>query len=217
LQGKIDPAELSKHGNAERILQVGWELFHKRGYRGVSVDEICQQCHLTKPTLYYYFQNKENLYVQVLLYRMRDLRHAIEEQGTLPIRLKRFLHVMLETATPNLPVMVRDMENISDPAYHKLIAEAFQTEFLQPLTALMQTGIDSGELAPNDPVFYAWLFLGMMSPFVAHSIRSEIDSPMSRAFKHRPLWAATRSHGPQIDLPDIIDTLVEIFLKGARP
>ncbi|MBV5350315.1 helix-turn-helix transcriptional regulator, partial [bacterium] len=49
--------------NAERILQDGWELFQQKGYRGVSVDEICLRCGITKPTLYYYFKDKENLFV----------------------------------------------------------------------------------------------------------------------------------------------------------
>jgi hypothetical protein len=36
------------HPNAERILQEGWELFQQKGYRGVSVDELCQRCQITK-------------------------------------------------------------------------------------------------------------------------------------------------------------------------
>jgi AcrR family transcriptional regulator len=29
--------------NAEKILDVSWQLFQQKGYRGVSVDEICLQ------------------------------------------------------------------------------------------------------------------------------------------------------------------------------
>ncbi len=47
--------------NKELILQEGWRLFQQKGYRGVSTDELCERCSITKPTLYYYFQDKENL------------------------------------------------------------------------------------------------------------------------------------------------------------
>ena len=46
-----------EHENAGRILAIAWELFQQKGYRGATVDEICERCHLTKPTLYYYFND----------------------------------------------------------------------------------------------------------------------------------------------------------------
>ncbi len=211
-----DQDDFSKHENAERILRVGWELFHKKGYRGVSVDEICQECHLTKPTLYYYFQNKENLYVQVLLHRLRDFRKTIEQPGTLAVRLKRLLLVMFETTTPNMPGLVHDMENIQDPTYHRRIAEAFQVEILEPLTLLMQSGIDAGELGPNNPRFYVWLYLGMLSPFIAHFQTDIADHPVSARLHRRMPWAGAHGRVPDMDMSHVVDKLVEFFLKGAK-
>jgi TetR/AcrR family transcriptional regulator len=70
------------HPNAERILQDGWELFQQKGYRGVSVDELCERCQITKPTLYYYFKDKEDLFIEVLLHRLHGFREVIENSGT---------------------------------------------------------------------------------------------------------------------------------------
>ena len=44
------------------ILLSALECFSKRGYTGASVREITQAAKVTKPTLYYYFSNKEELY-----------------------------------------------------------------------------------------------------------------------------------------------------------
>lgn len=52
--------------NTERIFEEAWLMFQQLGYRGTSVDELCQRCGITKPTLYYYFGNKETLFIQVL-------------------------------------------------------------------------------------------------------------------------------------------------------
>lgn len=49
-----------------KLLEAGVELFSARGYDGVSVDEIVRQAGCNKRMLYYYFGNKDGLYVEVL-------------------------------------------------------------------------------------------------------------------------------------------------------
>jgi AcrR family transcriptional regulator len=48
------------------LLGAGVELFAKRGYHGVSVDEIVNLAGCNKRMLYHYFGSKDGLYVQVL-------------------------------------------------------------------------------------------------------------------------------------------------------
>jgi TetR/AcrR family transcriptional regulator len=62
---------LSSNANARKILDEAWSLFQATGYRGVSMDEVCRRCRITKPTLYYYFRDKETLYLQTLLHQLR--------------------------------------------------------------------------------------------------------------------------------------------------
>lgn len=50
----------------ERILQAAAELFAKRGYAGVGVDEVAEQSGLAKTALYYHFGNKDGLLAAVL-------------------------------------------------------------------------------------------------------------------------------------------------------
>jgi AcrR family transcriptional regulator len=49
-----------------KLLRSGVKLFSARGYDGVSVDEIVNQAGCNKRMLYYYFGNKDGLYVEVL-------------------------------------------------------------------------------------------------------------------------------------------------------
>ena len=88
---------LLDHENAERILEEGWRLFQQKGYRGVTVDELCACCQLSKPTLYYYFQDKENLFVQVLQYKLHGFHAAAEQPGTLPERLQAVARLILDS------------------------------------------------------------------------------------------------------------------------
>src|SRR6202012_1191473 len=49
----------------ERILANALNHFCSYGYNGTSVREITAASQVTKPTLYYYFKNKEDLYTRL--------------------------------------------------------------------------------------------------------------------------------------------------------
>jgi AcrR family transcriptional regulator len=51
----------------ERVLRASVEIFSRRGFRATSMNEIAAGVGLSKPTLYHYFRNKEELLV--LIYR----------------------------------------------------------------------------------------------------------------------------------------------------
>jgi AcrR family transcriptional regulator len=50
----------------EEILDVALSEFARNGYSGARVDEIAARTRTTKRMLYYYFTNKEQLYIAVL-------------------------------------------------------------------------------------------------------------------------------------------------------
>lgn len=47
--------------NKEIIVENSINLFSKKGYEAVGVQEICEVSKITKPTLYYYFKSKTGL------------------------------------------------------------------------------------------------------------------------------------------------------------
>jgi TetR/AcrR family transcriptional regulator, transcriptional repressor for nem operon len=55
----------------ERILAGAKELFLARGYSATTVDAICEKVELTKGSVYYFFDSKEDLGLAVLDWSMR--------------------------------------------------------------------------------------------------------------------------------------------------
>ncbi len=47
----------------ENIFQKAYELFEKKGYDKVSINEICQELHLTKGAFYYHFNSKADILI----------------------------------------------------------------------------------------------------------------------------------------------------------
>lgn len=67
----------------QRLLDVGLKLFANRGYAGTSVQDIADEAQVTKPTLYYYFGNKEGLF-QALVDRAMDERLRLMREAAPP-------------------------------------------------------------------------------------------------------------------------------------
>ena len=55
-----------------RILDAAYELFYRKGFARVSVDEVAALAKVTKRTLYYHFKSKDELLASVL-----DLHHEM--------------------------------------------------------------------------------------------------------------------------------------------
>lgn len=50
----------------EHILKVAREQFYRRGYSGVSINEIVEALDVTKPTVYYHFGSKAGLFAALV-------------------------------------------------------------------------------------------------------------------------------------------------------
>ena len=172
-------------------------MFQQLGYRGTSVDELCQRCGITKPTLYYYFGNKETLFIQVLARQLHGFRSILDSDRPLVERLTELTEAMLTAFKTDIGSMMRDMEHVKDPSLHASMDQSFRRELFDPLTRTMQDGIERGELRLNDSEFYAWIFLGLVNTFVRGRAR-----PAHPGFTDDPQLLAPR--------------LVDFFFEGAR-
>ena len=62
--------------NQERILKAATEEFARYGLGGARVDRIAARAGANKRMLYYYYGNKEDLFLRVLEARYAHIRHA---------------------------------------------------------------------------------------------------------------------------------------------
>ena len=70
------------------ILKTAGELFFKYGLRSVSIDDICNEMHISKKTFYVHFKQKDEL-VECLLTSIRD--KEIHNQNELLLSDKKCL------------------------------------------------------------------------------------------------------------------------------
>ena len=64
---KLRRATVNRDKTRQRLLEIAIRLFARRGFHGVSVDDVARAAHLSKRLPYYYFGSKDRLYRAVLL------------------------------------------------------------------------------------------------------------------------------------------------------
>jgi TetR/AcrR family transcriptional regulator len=170
----------------------------RRGYKAVSITDIIEAARITKPTLYAYFAGKEDLFVRVVL-------HAIERLGSdvasvapdeeFATQLLGVAKALLRYQEYDVRLMRREMAEHLPREASRRLNEAFFRQVLVPVHALMERGIERGELAPRDALQLAGLFLSILDG--AHGQRSEAESVE---------WSST---------PISPELIVDIFLHGA--
>jgi TetR/AcrR family transcriptional regulator len=91
---QVEGKKNSEAGAKEALLLAGIDLFAEKGYASTSVREIVSLAGVTKPVLYYYFQNKEDLFRAILDWAAQELEAMLEEALKKPgSALERIVHL----------------------------------------------------------------------------------------------------------------------------
>ncbi len=60
----------------EAVIRAAARAFNERGYHNTSLDDIAAALDVTKPTIYYYVANKEQLLFECFLAGLEQIRAA---------------------------------------------------------------------------------------------------------------------------------------------
>lgn len=193
-----------KEAVRERLLRSALELFNERGYASTSVREIVEAAGVTKPALYYYFRNKEGIYMELMKNPFEILERILEEtaQESLSARervLRLFDRIFL-LFVENLKV-ARLMYSIyyGPPQGAPFFDfEGCHLKMREVVGLIVREGIKSGEFRAADPDVFMWALNGALN-FV-----------LEEQLCHR---------SPQIDRKGLSRILALIFdgLTSARP
>jgi AcrR family transcriptional regulator len=107
---KQAPRPSRSQDTRQAIHAAATTLFAEKGYAGTSIREICARAGITKPALYYYFGNKEQLYQELILDAFNEYRKKLlsaSRQGrTAREKIVNLLEAMF-TFTLQRPELIR--------------------------------------------------------------------------------------------------------------
>ena len=71
----------------EAVLRTAAELFLEKSYRRTSLNDVAERLKITKPALYHYFQNKEEILLGCYRWGTALIEQTLEEiAGRFPLR-----------------------------------------------------------------------------------------------------------------------------------
>ena len=165
-QAKTSCEELSTR---EQIIHVAIHLFANQGYDGTSVRDICEAAEVSKPVVYYYFKNKEDLFSNLLKdvydFFLTELRQAIEGDGDFMDRLRKVTHIYFDSLSEHEDPIRLIYHTAFGPQgkLPEIDIIAFENQHLSLLSDFFSEGIELGFIRQGDVMAIVMHFLGSVS------------------------------------------------------
>ena len=159
----VAPREAKRHA----VLSTAAQLFNERGFHATSLDDIAARLHVTKPTLYYYVKNKDEILLACVRRGLQMTLDGIEasrrEGGSAIDQLRACMtvygHIVIQPfgmclirvadqdVPPEAQRELRRLKSLIDHAFRRLVA----------------AGIEEGSLTPCSPKLAAFTIAGGLS------------------------------------------------------
>ena len=158
----------------EAVIRAAARAFNQKGYHNTSLDDIAAALDVTKPTVYYYVSNKEELLYECFLAGVEQIRAAFREVRQLEVSARERLNAVLRhyaraVASEFGWCMVRTEDLDLSPAMSAHI-KAQKSEIDQGMRRLIREGIQDGSIHPCDPKMTAFAIAGALN-WIAHWFR----------------------------------------------
>ena len=137
-----------------RIMEAAFDLIADKGMDKVSVREIVQKVKVTKPVLYYYFKNKEDLCRQIFNCHLEDLNATLEKSINLKLSLEETIanifkdHFELVKKHPKIPMFALKAMSVPKGSL-AIILESVKKSRIKMLKDILSNAEQRGEIPPG--------------------------------------------------------------------
>jgi AcrR family transcriptional regulator len=169
-----DSRQRTRDVKREAVIRAAARAFSERGYHNTSIDEIAAALNVTKPTIYYYVANKEQLLLECILTglervlapfrRPRPPAMSAREQLNEIIR-----HYAEAIASEYGGCMVR-AEDLGLAAASLARIKKLKSEIDHGIRQLLEEGARDGSIDTHDPKMSAFALAGALN-WIAHWYR----------------------------------------------
>lgn len=140
----------------KRIIQAGLEVLYEKGYCNTTMEEIARKLAVTKPALYRYFKNKDELIIESAKERQKEYRETITSQKNKKCPLDSWLEIFDQVIVPD-PGFQSIYFDIISMSHRREDLKLFSSQRMnEEIEAYVQTTLDrqkDGTLRPDiDPL-----------------------------------------------------------------
>ncbi len=169
--------KVSLEEKEKKILESARKFFFRYGFKKTSMDEIAEDAGISKGSLYNYFKNKEDLFIQVGECKQKETFEKVLKQKK---GLERADAIMIHYVL----YMVQDVnEMVKEYAMSKMVLEELMLvgmdlmgdhpDHIAQSIELIQEGIDQGIFKPGDNMKRAFLLNQIIKVFFLRWVRMD--------------------------------------------
>ncbi|AMN45903.1 hypothetical protein ACG33_02010 [Steroidobacter denitrificans] len=163
----VDARARDRERKREAVILTAARAFRQRGYHNTSLDDIARELSVTKPTVYHYVANKEQLLFECFRTGLGLIMAGFEEvcssAGSARERLAYVMTRYAEALTSDFGWCMVQAENQDlSPAMSQKVKQ-LKSKIDQGIRRLLQEGIADGSIRPCDTKITAFALAGAMN------------------------------------------------------
>lgn len=189
------------------ILEKAQEVFSTHGYEKTTLDDIGRICGLNKASLYYYFRNKEEIYVQVILSEAADFiklhQEAVRNLETTEDKVFNYLLGRIRRYAKAINLSQLSLESVQkvEPMFQELFKK-IKAEEIDFLKTILDEGIEKGDIeAVNSAELADALFV------ISDALKHE------RMLKEKPYLSGLYNY---TKVEDQLSLMIRLLFKGLK-
>ena len=151
----------------EAVLKTAAQLFLEKSYGRTSMNDVADRLNITKPALYHYFRNKEEILVEC--YRLGTglieeiLNEITDHCGTGLEKVEAFIYSYANVMTINFGRCVMRLDDADLSADGFAEVRKYKRKIDRRLRSFIQEGIDDETIMPCDPKIAAFSIAGALN------------------------------------------------------
>ncbi|MEO8056783.1 MAG: TetR/AcrR family transcriptional regulator [Burkholderiales bacterium] len=151
----------------QAVLRTAAKLFNEKGFHATSLDEVAEQLKVTKPTLYYYVKNKDEILFDCVHAGLDMVRAGVAQAGrsggTALDKLRACMHAYAEVVTQDFGMCVIRVGEDPLPIEGRRKLRQLKAQIDLEFRKLIELGIAEGSLEPCDSKLAAFMLAGALS------------------------------------------------------
>jgi AcrR family transcriptional regulator len=157
---------LQRQLKRDAVLSTAAQLFNERGFHATSLDDIAARLNVSKPTLYYYVKNKDEILIECVRNGLQMMTEGIEATrsagGKAIDQLIACIRIYTSIVTLDFGMCVIRISDDEMPADNRAELRRLKSGIDLAFRRIITEGIAEGSFRPCDPKMAAFAIAGAL-------------------------------------------------------
>jgi len=165
------------------IIAAALKVFARKGFHLARTEDVAEQAHIAKGTLYLYFKSKDDIYEAALHHAMTQLNELVETRIQQAEDTRERIHAWIQARL--------EFWSSHGDLYHMILTVGREQKFrkntsrllragMEEFSGILRDGIEAGDLQDRDATAVAWLVMDAIRGTIERRILNVCNRDLHR-------------------------------------